>query len=266
MLNGFQLSTAGQLGLSDVWNEVGKGVAARVILRPTEQVLYMGNRFYLTNCRWMNGGKWVEFKNRIKPVSLPPAPPPPPATVAPPPVVRRPVQESPPPPPRRVPVVEHKEFACPAFLSFYSPDTIGQDTPSVVVWVGSPDLRVQKWTFNGVEMNKTFMVTLTFGEMLKAAGGKPGLYPLAILASDSEGRELRCGINIRLMKKGRMWVFKLPGVHCVYAYTKDIKNWSAMGTVEKVGFCPAEAALALWLWPVGDALHKIAFGIGTRPI
>lgn len=49
---------------------------------------------------------------------------------------------------------------------------------------------------------------------------------------------------------GRPLWTKLPVVHCLYTYTAGIKDWSKWGAAEKLGFCPAEAALAWWLWPV----------------
>lgn len=73
-LNGWQLTTAGQLGLDKVdgWNEVD-GFAAKVRLNPNEPVRYLGNMFYLDNCQWYIGGKWVAFKNRFRPI-VPPTP------------------------------------------------------------------------------------------------------------------------------------------------------------------------------------------------
>jgi len=62
-------------------------------------------------------------------------------------------------------------------------------------------------------------------------------------------------VTIVFDKKGRpIWSYA-PIANCVYAYSKDRKNWSVMGGVEKVGICPAEAAaIAWWLWPVGAAV------------
>lgn len=68
-------------------------------------------------------------------------------------------------------------------------------------------------------------------------------------------------------KKGRPLWTKLPVIHCVYAYTVGIRDWSKWGTAEKIGFCPAEAFLAWWLWPVsGPAAtvgHKIVPVLGV---
>lgn len=103
MLNGYQKSTAGERGISEVWNEVGDGVAVKVALAPNEVVLYSGDSYYLDNCRWFIGGKWTEFKNRIKPIS---PPPPPVAVVPPPPPPPAEVEVSLPPPPETVELVE----------------------------------------------------------------------------------------------------------------------------------------------------------------
>lgn len=80
MLSGYQASTAAALGISEGWNEIGNDVAARVVLRSDEPVLFMGDQYYLMNCKWFMGGKWVPFNNRFRPIvpptaSAPPSPP-----------------------------------------------------------------------------------------------------------------------------------------------------------------------------------------------
>jgi hypothetical protein len=100
MLNGFQKSTAGELGISEVLDEVGNDEAAPVRLVRSEVVLYKGNQFYLDNCRWFINGQWVGFKNRIKPITPPPGPTP---TPTPCPTV---TEVKLPPPPEEVPLTE----------------------------------------------------------------------------------------------------------------------------------------------------------------
>jgi hypothetical protein len=93
-------------------------------------------------------------------------------------------------------------------------------------------------------------------------GGKSGTYFLLFVGKDEHGHLVACGTRgtpLTLVKQGRHWFWKLPAVHCLYAYTKGIKDWSTAGTLEKLVACPAEAALAWWLWPVGgaaSAAHK----------
>ncbi|GEM_PF-4172905 len=91
-VNGFGLSTAGELGLKLGWNELPGNVAVLVELNPNVKVRHFGASYYLDDCRLLINGLWVPYKNRFKPVEVtpPPTPPPappsmPPAQIAPPP-------------------------------------------------------------------------------------------------------------------------------------------------------------------------------------
>lgn len=71
---GYALSTAGALGLTNGYNEMPFNKAVLVTLNPLEPIRYNGSEYWLDNCKV--GGK--PYKNRFKPVN----PPDPPATPA----------------------------------------------------------------------------------------------------------------------------------------------------------------------------------------
>lgn len=71
MLSGYGLATAGELRITKAWNELPNNRSVLVELNPNARVRYLGNLYYLDDCQWFVGGKWVQFYNRLKPVEVP---------------------------------------------------------------------------------------------------------------------------------------------------------------------------------------------------
>ena len=71
MLSGYGLSTAEELKIAEGWNEMPNNISVLVRLNASAKVRHLGGRYYLDDCQWFIGGKWVQFYNRFKPVEVP---------------------------------------------------------------------------------------------------------------------------------------------------------------------------------------------------
>lgn len=208
------------------------------------------------------------------PESSPSAPP---VIVEEPPVPSTPIPNRPPRerrerPERLQPVAPPQlEEHCPTCVGIgfsTAPEGLKKNSPDLEAWSIIQDGTVVDgiWTWNGQEIGKGVRLTISPRRLYDMVNGKSGVYYLHFTGKDESGRVIACGLKgtpIELVRQGRHWFWKLPAIHCLYAYSKDIKNWSKAGTVEKFLACPAEAALAWWLWPVSG---PAAIGHKTVPV
>lgn len=192
----------------------------------------------------------IEIKNRQRRPEPAPQPLPPPKERKP-----RPVTPE-------QPAEEPECPTCASIMSSYGFEELGPKSPAIEVWPEIEGGRVVSgvWMFNGRVVSEQVRATLDPRKLYKAVGGKAGTYFLQFVGKDEDGHVVACGTRgteLVLVSRGRHWFWKLPAIHCLYAYTKGITDWSTAGTLEKLLVCPAEAALAWWLWPV-EGIHKKA--------
>lgn len=204
------------------------------------------------------GGKVVadgRCGNEIFEVFLPPQPAPPPP---PPPAVRK----EPPPEPERIPpppppAAEEPKHICPTcelVIELNPKSKIIRLTSKVTHGYASGE-----WSIDGEPLGIGSSILVSHSRLLKLAG--KGEHQIAFKTHDSEGHEVICVGTVKLDKKGRFWLFYLPGLNCLYAWTVDIKNWSLPGTIEKVGCLAAGAGIYLGL--PGEA--NVKYWVPGRP-
>ena len=195
--------------------------------------------------------------NEIFEIFLPPQPAPPPP---PPPVVRKePPPEPEPAPAPPTPAAEVPKHTCPTcemVIELNPKSKIIRLTSKVTNGYASGE-----WSIDGKPLGIGSSILVSHSRLLKLAG--KGEHQITFMTHDSEGHEVICVGTVKLDKKGRFWLFYLPGLNCLYAWTVDIKNWSLPGTVEKVG-CLAAGAGIYFALPGGGAAN-IKYWVPGRP-
>ena len=164
----------------------------------------------------------------------------------------RPPAPAPAPPPPPV----HECPTCAAILSSASISEMGPKSKPVEVWpeIVGGTVTDGVWTFNGKVIGRGPRLTINHKMLKKAAGKSKGTFYLKFVGKDDKGDIITCGLEglpIKLEKKGRHWIFYFPVIHCLYAYTAAIKDWTGWDLVEKTVFCPGEVFLGWYYWPVG---------------
>lgn len=258
----------GKVRCAEEWSMDDKLVKGWRIVRWSDN-----NKFFRATDGRKADGRCGNTVRRLWEVPEPeqPAPPPPSAPSTPipnrPPRERRerPEREQPAPPT----IVEEKP--CPTCVGIgfsKAPEGLKKNSPDLEAWPIMQDGSVTDgvWTWNGVEIGRGVRLTISPRRLYDMVHGKAGTYFLHFTGKDETGRVIACGLKgtpIELVRQGRHWFWKLPVVHCFYAYSKDIKNWSKGGTAEKLLACPAEAFLAWWLWPVSGSAAAVSGGTKT---
>ncbi|MCL5775073.1 MAG: hypothetical protein M1333_02580, partial [Patescibacteria group bacterium] len=166
-----------------------------------------------------------------RPVSYkfpPPSPPP-----SPPVVVRKEPPPEPGPTPLPPPKVEEPQHTCPTCQM-----TIDVHTKTKTIKFtakASEGYLSGTWSIDGHEIGKGATLLVSHDRLLKLAG--KGEHEIVFKAVDGQGHEVICKGSVALQqgKKGRFWLFRLPGLNCLYAWTVDIGNWKLVGTIEKLG-------------------------------
>ena len=116
------------------------------------------------------------------------------------------------------------------------------------------------WFIDGQEIGRGAVLLVSHDRLLKLAG--KGQHEIVFKAVDGQGHEIVCKGTVELeKKKGRFWLFKLPGLNCIYAWTVDIKNWSLAGALEK-GACLAAGAGIYFGLPGGA---NVKYWVPGRP-
>lgn len=174
--------------------------------------------------------------NEIFEVFLPPQPEP---SAPIPSVVRREPPPEPEPAPVLPPAAEAPKHTCPTcemVIELNPKSKIIRLTSKVTNGYASGE-----WSIDGKPLGIGSSILVSHSRLLKLAG--KGEHQIAFKTHDSEGHEVICVGTVKLDKKGRFWLFYLPGLNCLYAWTVDIKNWSLPGTIEKVGCLAAGAGI-----------------------
>lgn len=178
--------------------------------------------------------------NEIFEVFLPPQPAPP---MLPPPAVVRVPEPEPEPAPLPPPVVaEPPAHVCPTCEMTID---VHQKTKIIRLSHKASDGYLSgQWLIDGKEIGRGSSLMISRERLMKLAG--KGEHEIVFKASDGQGHEIVCRGTVVLEqgRKGRFWLFKIPVLNCLYAYTVDIKNWSVSGTIEKA----ACAALGVGTW------------------
>lgn len=103
---------------------------------------------------------------------------------------------------------------------------------------------------------------ISYERLEKLFGKKKGEHTIRFIGRDAHDDEVSCKGTIVIKKHGRHWLFKFPGLNCLYAWTADIANWSLGGTVEKLS-CAA-AGVGAYFYLAEDGVVKAAIAVVRR--
>jgi len=176
------------------------------------------------------------FEIFLPPQPEPPAPPPPPVARIPEP---QPEPPAPPPPPVVVETPQHTCPTCEMAIELNPKARVVRLTAKA-----SEGYLSGIWSIGGQEIGRGASLLVSHDRLLKLAG--KGESEIEFTSRDSAGHLVVCkgSVVLQKTKKGRFWLFKIPVINCLYAWTVDIKNWSLQGAIEK-GAC---AALGVGTW------------------
>lgn len=236
----------------------------QIIRYPKNTPMFMVGNVYKADGRCGNEITEIWVKKTRVTVELPPPTPKPVLVVRRVPVPLRERSVSPPP------VSFVRPFgACEAILSTFGLDKLSKGSDPIVIWpeISNGTAVSGSWAIDGAIVSDSVRLTLDPHQFYKEVKGKAGAYELGFIGQDAHGNELSCAVDLTLVKQGRHWFWKLPGIHCLYAFTHDINKWKGGPLAEKA-FCLAEAGVAYYYWPVRGVkvFFKPNTPFYTRPI